>query len=660
MTCEDYVRDERFKWHMVGVKIDHQPTVVLRPKQLVEVLPKMHWGRLGLLCQNTEFDAFILAHHLGIRPAFYLDTLSMMRAFAPHQRSSLANIAKYLKLSKDKGGASGYSVVNTRGVRDLDEYQFNACASYCADDCDLTWEAWQIMKSYFKPEELRLIDQTIRFFVEPILLLDPVPLEAEVIFERDKKAELIARIGGDVQQLSSGPKFAALLENLGVVPPVKPSPTALKKDPDLREVLEALDMPQEAYTPAILTEVEIPWTYAFGKNDKGMLALQNHDDPLVVAAVEARIGVKSTLAGTRAARLLGASGRGAYPVSLNYAGAHTLRESGSGGCNVQNLPGKKPGQSTRLRQAFLAPPGHSLVVCDLNAIECRGVAYLAGEDQILDVFRSGGDIYCDMASTVFQRHTTKAADPDERQIGKTLILSCGYSMSWKKFQENMYLINKVLFGRNMADMLGISVNPILTRHGRYISLAKPQTLTMDEFALHCAVSEFLVKAYRDKYTHITGFWRLCLQSLQWMLDGEELPLDPHGVVTTFHTGVRAPWGGDLQYMDLACNPKKNGRGVSWSRASREGRSHLHPGLVTENVVQWLSRHIIMYQSLKLKDEGLKQAFRCHDEIVGVCRDEDAPYWKNRMFEVMSAPIPWLPGLPLGAEAGIGKNYFAAK
>lgn len=673
MTCEEYVRDPRFKIHMVGLKMDGGKTSVLRPEQIPAVFARIPWDQIILLAQNTEFDAFILSHHFGIVPRFYLDTMSMFRALYPHKRASLAVIAETLGLSKKKGGASGYSVVNTRGKRDLTPWEWQQCATYCADDCDLAWEAWLQMKKVLPPEELRIIDSTIRFFTEPILRLNPGPLKAEVDFEVEKKKELIARISDGDQEaarkiLSSSAKFAALLESLGVQPPVKPSPAALKKDPDLREVLEELDLPQEAYTPALLTEAEIPWSYAFGKNDKGMLALQQHDDPLVVAAVEARLGVKSTLGQTRAQRLLGASARGPYPVSLNYAAAHTLRDGGSGGCNVQNLPGKKPGQSTRLRESFEAPDGYLLPVCDLSAIECRVLAYLAGEESILDVFRSGGDIYCDMASTVFQKEVIKALK-DERQVGKVLILSCGYSMSWKKFQDNMYLVNKTLFGTEMADVLGVSVDPMLHRHSRYITLAKPQTLTAEQFAIHCAVCEFLVKAYRDKYPRITQFWRTCMASLDFMKASVEFTLDPNNVVKTlpmtkqgevWMTGFQAPWGAPLRYVDLESKPKKRGKGVSWSRASREGRSHLHPGLIAENVVQWLSRHIIMYQGLQLQDEGLKITFRCHDELVGCTPEAKADYWSNRMEHVMSRPISWLPGLPLAAEAHVGKTYLEAK
>ena len=671
LTCEEYVRDPRFKIHMVGLKADAGKTVVLRPEQIAPVFAKINWDEVILLGQNTAFDAFILAHHFGIITKFYLDTMSMFRALFPHKRASLAEIAKTLGL-KAKGGASGYSVVNTRGIRDLNPQQWSDCAFYCADDCDITWDAWCLMKKGFPAEELRVIDDTLRYFTEPILRLNPAPLAEEVRFEKEKKAELIQRLGGDADQvrkiLSSSKKFAALLETLGVAPPVKPSPAALKKDPDLREVLEELDYPQEAYTPAILTEVEIPWTYAFGKTDKGMQALQQHDDPLVVAAVEARLGVKSTLGQTRAQRLLEASARGPYPVSLNYAAAHTLRDGGSGGCNVQNLPGKKPGQSTRLREAFLAPDGHLLTVCDLSAIECRVLAYMAGEESVLRVFRTGGDVYCDMASTVYQRGITKA-NKDERQVGKVLILSCGYSMSWKKFQDNMYLVNRTLFGTEMADTLGISVAPMMHKHSRYLELAKPQTLTYEQFAVHCAVSDFLVKAYRDKYPRITAFWRTCMAALEFVLEGGEFALDPNGVIRTGQIlqadgstcgGFIAPWGHPLRYVGLEATPKKRGRGMKWSKASREGRSHLHPGLIAENVVQWLSRHIMMYQRLLLKDEGLKAVFRCHDEIVGCTPERDAPYWAKRMEQVMSAPIPWLPGLPLAAESNVGKTYYEAK
>ena len=83
--------------------------------------------------------------------------------------------------------------------------------------------------------------------------------------------------------------------------------------------------------------------------------------------------------------------------------------------------------SELIRTAFIAKPGCTLHVCDFSAIEARVIAWLAGEQWVLDVFRGGGDIYCATASQMFgvpvQKHGPNA---ELRQKGKIAVLALGY------------------------------------------------------------------------------------------------------------------------------------------------------------------------------------------------------------------------------------------
>ena len=660
MTTEAYVRDPRFAIHMCGIKRDNGPRMALSPSQWTTLLAaglRKELRQSAILCQNTAFDGLILSHHYQIEPVMWLDTMSMFRAVHPDKRASLKVIAETLGLGK-KGGEGGYSVVNTRGKRALTAQEYEALAYYCAladdSDVELAYSAFQILKENFSLFELRLIDQTIRFMTNPILHLNPAPLIAEVEAEKERKAELLERIGHDKKVLASNEKFAALLQAFGIEPPIKISPTQVKKAPDhVRFALDTMQMQDLDMTPANCEEMGLKWTWAFGKNDPGMAALSQHDDPIVVAAVEARLGVKSTIKETRAARLLDASARGAFPISLAYCAAHTSRWGGSGGVNVQNLS-----RGSRLRDAFVAPPGYSLVVCDLSAIEARVLPYLAGQDDAVEVFAQGGDIYCDMASAVYQRPITKQ-DKAERQVGKVLILSSGYGMGWRKFATNMYLTNKTLFDTVMLDTLGRSTGYVFNKHGSWLKASKPLTLTMEQWAIHCAVSEYLSSVYRSKNDKIVAWWAYLDRVLQTMARGGNCEADHKGVVKAVGNTFVAPVGNPIRYIDLQMERTPTGC-TKITKASKEGRSHLHGGVAAENITQWVSRHIMAEQALKLQTMGLHIAFTCHDEIVGVCRDAKAEYWKSTMEAVMSETPTWAPGLPLAAEAAIGKSYGEAK
>ena len=398
MSKEAYVRDPRFEIICVGIKgLGKETQMVWGDANVRNTLSRLPWERIILICQNTAFDGFILSEQLGIYPAMYCDTMSMFRRLYPHKRASLKVIAETLGLP-----SKGTEIVNAKGKRaaDFTSAERQAFLDYCALDCALTEAAWEKLKVGYPMNELLLIDLTIRMVCNPVLRLDPVPLTLELQEQRRLKEELLSRVEADKGLLMSNNLFAEELQKLGVEPPRKISPTALKKN------------------PALAGDPDAPTTWAFGKTDKGMKALLNHENPEVVALVEARLGVKSTIKETRAETFLGVSSRGTLPVPLLYYGAHTGRWSGGGGLNLQNLT-----RGSRLRDAILPPEGERLLVCDLSGIEMRVLAWFAGQGDVIDTVRSGGDVYCQMATVLYGRPITKK-DKRERQVGKTLILGC--------------------------------------------------------------------------------------------------------------------------------------------------------------------------------------------------------------------------------------------
>jgi hypothetical protein len=199
--------------------------------------------------------------------------------------------------------------------------------------------------------------------------------------------------------LNSNPKFASVLEQLGVEPPMKPS----KADPE-------------------------KMTYAFAKTDVEFKELLEHPDERVQAIVAARLGTKSTIEESRTEAFMRISRRGTLPILLNYYGAHTGRASGGDKINLQNLP-----RGGNLRKAILAPPGFKLVVGDSSQIEARMNAWFSFETELVQAFADGEDIYSQFASDVYGYEVSKALKI-ERHVGKTSILGLGYGMGPPKFK----------------------------------------------------------------------------------------------------------------------------------------------------------------------------------------------------------------------------------
>ena len=109
---------------------------------------------------------------------------------------------------------------------------------------------------------------------------------------------------------------------------------------------------------------------------------------MVQQLVSARLGVKSTIEETRTENLIAVADRGSLPIMLNFYGAHTGRFSGGDKLNLQNLP-----RSGALRKSLVAPKGNVLIACDSSQIEARMVAYISKQEDLVQAFREGRDVY---------------------------------------------------------------------------------------------------------------------------------------------------------------------------------------------------------------------------------------------------------------------------
>jgi DNA polymerase I-like protein with 3'-5' exonuclease and polymerase domains len=218
----------------------------------------------------------------------------------------------------------------------------------------------------FPQKELKIIDLTLRMFIDPVLELNLPLLESHLESVKDKKARLLTAAAADRDSLMSNDKFAELLTRLGVSPPRKISARTGKE------------------------------AWAFAKTDEEFKELLEHPDPRVQTLVGARLGTKTTLEETRTQRFIDISLRGKLPVPIKYYAAHTGRWGGEDKINLQNLP-----RESKLKSAIVPPDGHVMIDCDSSQIEARTVAWLAGQDDLVTAFDKGKDVYKIMASAIY-------------------------------------------------------------------------------------------------------------------------------------------------------------------------------------------------------------------------------------------------------------------
>lgn len=587
ITTEEYIRDKRFETIGVGVKEDGKDAEWFSgtQTQIESYLKSLNLEQHLVLAHNAMFDAAILSWRFGISPRGWLDTLSMARALHTIEvGGSLAALAEYYGIGK-----KGTEVVNALGKRRVDftAQELAEYGEYCKNDCHLTLELFKILSQGYDKDELKLIDLTIRMFSEPVLRLDGSKLTEHLHHVKLNKEELmnaLDAVGRD--QLMSNDKFAEMLRKLQVEPPRKISAATGKE------------------------------AYAFAKSDEEFKALLEHPDSRVQTLVAARLGVKSTLEETRTQRFIDISIRGCMPVPLRYYAAHTGRWGGDEKVNLQNLP-----RNSAIKYAIYAPRDHLMIDSDSSQIEARTLAWLSEQNDLVDAFDRGEDVYKKMAAAIYNKAEDDISK-SERFVGKTTILGAGYGMGAAKFQAQLKNFNVLV--------------------------------EEDE-------CKRIIQVYRQTYPKIPEFWRAAGKALDCIKDNTLSTLGRDGIlVIEGSKGIKLPNGMYLKYPNLRKVIKEDGN-TEMVYDTKKGRAiipnRIYGGKVTENVCQALARIVIGKQMLLIAKK-YKVVMTVHDAIACVVPIEEVERAQEFVEMCMKIRPEWGMDLPLNCEAGNGMSYGA--
>ncbi len=581
-TTEEYIRDSRFEVIGVAVQVnDGEPVWFSGSHQeLHQFLTPFDLPNHLVLAHNAPFDGAILNWIFGMKPKGFLDTLSMGRALhGTEVGGSLAVLASYYGL-----GVKGEQVAKYINYfrKDFTPEELADYGGYCANDVTLTWGLFNAMSENFPKVELRLIDLTVQMFTDPVLQLHKLTLHEHLLKERQRKEDLLNNFDKDT--LMSNEKFAQLLTVHGVVPPMKKSPTTGKQ------------------------------TYAFAKSDEAFKELLEHPNPSVQALVAARLGTKSTLEETRTERFLGIADRGPLPVPLRYYAAHTGRWGGDDKLNLQNLPRKSP-----LKHAIIPPRGYVLLDSDSSQIEARTLAWLAGQDDLVEAFDRGEDVYKIMASAIYGKAIAEITK-DERFVGKTTILGAGYGMGAAKFQAQLKNFN---------------------------------------VSIELAEAKRIIDTYRLTYPMIPELWKSAGQALKAILQKQYTTLGRNDLLKVEgDNGIILPNGLRLRYPNLRLYENEEGK-AEIVYDTKKGRAiipnRIYGGKVVENVCQALARIVIGEQMLMIAKK-YRVVMTVHDAIACIVPVPEAETAKEFVELCMRLRPTWAPELPLNCEAGYGQSY----
>ena len=578
MSTVQYVQDDEFKVWGVGVKLNDEPTIWVSSDECKDFLEQIDWDDAALVCHNTLFDAYILTQVFGVHAKYYYDTAAMSRGLFPNESAALKNVCKRL-FPDDPMMRKGEELVNAKGVRDLDPELDEVIGGYCIQDVDLTYAIYNKMSHEFPQSELDLMDLTVRMFVEPKLTLDRTLLYTYKEQIAAETAQKIEASGTTREILASQQKFANFLDELGITVPEKRS---------------------------LRTGKMIP---AFGKNDSAYIQMCNMY-PQYKHVWDAREAVKSRLEETRAERLLDSvNPDGSFSVPLRYYAAHTGRFGGSEKINLQNLP-----RESKLRNAITCKDGQLLFVADLSNIEARMLAWLAKEEDLLNSFAQGSDVYSEFASQIYGRPVTKD-NKLERYVGKTAILGLGYGMGADKFKHTL-------------------------------KSGSPSVDVAKETALG------IVQQYRATYYNIPRLWSVCKQLLFGMMDRTQIG-KLYGPLSLSNNAICLPNNMFLKYPGLNY---VNGEFIYNGRNNSVIRTH--GPRVCENIIQALARIVITDQVLAVQAQvpEVNVVLTVHDEIVALGNDQKPEETLDKIIAIMKKPPEWCSDLPLDAEGHFSKDY----
>lgn len=282
--------------------------------------------------------------------------------------------------------------------------------------------------------------------------------------------------------------------------------------------------------------------------------------------------------------------------------------------------------SQMVRPAFIAAPGRTFLIGDYAQVEARNVAWLAGEEKQLALFRQGISPYSAFGTKVLGKPVTKNGTPIEYKVFKACILGLGFGGAEGALARSM-------------------------KKEQIVLLPSQQT-------------EY-VKAYRDEYTCIKAFWYQLRDAtlLAMFSPGTIVPIGPiNYMFDGEHLWCRLPSGRLICYPYAKVVQDDYGDCIEYRRGNRSPKSgvmewpvvRLWYGMLMENLAQGIAFDLLMGALRRLRDWCVRM--HVHDEIVPEVDKAVAEELLAKFLEIMAEGEEWSEGLPIAAEGKISDRY----
>lgn len=337
--------------------------------------------------------------------------------------------------------------------------------------------------------------------------------------------------------------------------------------------------------------------------------------------------------------------------TLVYHGASTGRFASRGGLNLQNIArptlddkrlqeavervlemgdgGTMDELSSLVRSAIKAPDGHTFVDADYSSIENRVASWIAGQNDKVEMFRSGLDEYKTFASRSLYRVPYDEVTKEMRQVSKSAVLGC-------------------MFGQGSKGLVAYA-------EGMGVTLSVAQ-------------SEQAVKAYREEYVRVKESWYEFERAAIEAIRVPNTAIKSGKVFFKFAKGalwMRLPSGRLICWRD----PEVENQLTPWGEmrdgitvrsqntfTRKWGRNKLIGSSIFQSAVQGCARDFLTEAMLRLENDRFEVINCVHDEILLLVPEDQGESSLARVIEIMTTPPKWAPEFPLAAEGWFGKRY----
>ncbi len=662
MSTVEYVMDERFESTGLGMW-DGEKTLgneiqFIEPADIEWNLKLIDWKNTTVIIQNAKFDALVLKEKFGIVPPYIIDTVDLAKFYDARMSHKLKDLAKMFGL-KPKGDTQQFKGLH---YKDMTSAQKLALAEYCNGDVEDETALFKILLPLISNPaiEIPLARHTLGLYLNP-----------QVKLNFDKAEKLKAEMEAEKNNALDKVDWVSMY----VTKKHKTVAKVLNSD-RFKELLEDT-LPEGEHAP--MKQGKNKMILAVAQVDEGMKFLLSHPKEEVRLLAEARLSISSwPLHIKRVQNLINqAKARdGWLGIPLSYCSAHTGRFGGGEGLNPQNF-GKRGRTGSgihplikKVASLLEAPEGYTFITPDLSQIEARMLAWFAGQDDLLESFAKGEDVYSEFATTLFNSKVYKPEkdDPEpiqklmgiRRGFGKDNILGDGYGMGAARLYTNC-LQNaglRPLF-KEPSTRDAKHLQKIMKNHTKDIvacgieNYVPPKAGQYDEKFV-----AYLILKYRTTFTKIIDFWDFCDKAFRWVIKY------PHEVVTlTKENGaprlkfwnengtvfIKLPSGRDLRYSHARVTKDRYKGTISW----RWGK--LYGALLVENIVQATSRDVLAEAILMIEPFN-PIVCHVHDSITVMVKKDNAKFALPKIERAMRTIPEWAEGMPIDVESVVKGTF----